>query len=438
MNVDSYLELFTTLFGWAFYGVLWDVLVGTGIVYLPFLGILIDNWREPAEGGEFGTVAALSLRRMEIELFTALLVVVLAGQPSSLTALDAGTLQYTAPPTLTNPDPDSATVNAPLASYGSTGFAGSPETVNLPIWWYAVIAASSGINHAVIEGLPTAADLRSYEQQARLATIADPQLRAEVSQFFSDCFIPSRSRYQAGALRTDAIDDLLDEYGPDDPDWLGSHVYREIGGYYDRYRASSPITGWRYDPLRDTEYDVNVPPEWGRPYCTEWWDDEDIALRQKLVDEADATSGGLSGLIVAIAPTLATERQFDAVVRAVLANAPETWSSNDLAAYNTGSTGALSYVEQMAKGTLASGGVVTASALFAVTMTAILEGLPMIQAVLLLGIYALVPMLVVTIAVPVHAANLIEGWGEGDKLLVFAPSPGGGEGTDFLDRHDLG
>ncbi len=48
MTVDSYLELFTTLFGWTFYGILWDVLVGTGIVFLPFLGILIDNWREPA------------------------------------------------------------------------------------------------------------------------------------------------------------------------------------------------------------------------------------------------------------------------------------------------------------------------------------------------------------------------------------------------------
>ena len=65
MTVDSYLELFTTLFGWRFYDILWDVLVGTGIVFLPFLGILIDNWREPAEGGEFGTVTGLSLRRME-------------------------------------------------------------------------------------------------------------------------------------------------------------------------------------------------------------------------------------------------------------------------------------------------------------------------------------------------------------------------------------
>ena len=69
MTVDSYLELFTTLFGWAFYGILWDVLVGTGIVFLPFLGILIDNWREPAEGGEFGTVTGLSLRRMETGAF---------------------------------------------------------------------------------------------------------------------------------------------------------------------------------------------------------------------------------------------------------------------------------------------------------------------------------------------------------------------------------
>ncbi len=395
MNVDSYLELFTTLFGWAFYGVLWDVLVGTGIVYLPFLGILIDNWREPAQGGEFGTVTALSLRRMEIELFMALLVVVLAGQPSAMTALDAGTLQYTPPPTLTEPDPASATINAPQSTYGATGFTGSPETVNLPIWWYAVIAASSGINHAVIEGLPTAADLRTFEQQARLATIADPQLRAEVSQFFSDCFIPARSRYQAGELRSNAIDDILEEYGTDDPDWLGSHVYQDIGGYYDRYRASSPITGWAFDASRDTEYDVTNPPGWGRPYCNEWWADEDIGLRQKLVDEADATSGGLSGLIVAIAPNLASERQYDAVAKAVLANAPASWSSNDLAGYNTGTSGVVSYAEQAVKGGLATGGIAIASALFSVTMMAILHGLPMVQAVLLLGIYALLPLLVV-------------------------------------------
>jgi len=395
VNVDSYLELFTTLFGWTFYGILWDVLVGTGIVFLPFLGILIDNWREPAEGGEFGTVTGLSLRRMEIELFIALVVVVLAGQPAQLTALNAATLSYTPPPTLTNPDPISATVAASQSTFGSSGFTGSPDTVNLPIWWYAVLAASSGINHAVIEGLPSAADMRTYEQQARLATIADPRLRQEVSQFFSECYIPTRSKYQAEQPTSAAITGLLETYGSDDPDWLGSHVYQETPGYYDTLRPSSPIAGWAFVAARDTEYDPADPPTSGKPFCNEWWADSEIGLRQKLVAEADLTAGGLSGLIVAIAPFLAGEKQYDAVARVVLTNAPPYWSNNDLAAYNTGTSGLINNAEQFVKGGLATGGVIAASALFSVTMTAILQGLPMVQAVLLLGMYALLPMLVV-------------------------------------------
>ena len=53
-----------------------------------FVFELLDEVAVPAqalaEGGEFGTVTVLSLRRMEIELFIALLVVVLAGQPAAL------------------------------------------------------------------------------------------------------------------------------------------------------------------------------------------------------------------------------------------------------------------------------------------------------------------------------------------------------------------
>ena len=395
MSVDSYLELFTTLFGWTFYGILWDVLVGTGIVFLPFLGILIDNWREPAEGGEFGTVTGLSLRRMELELFIALLVVVLAGQPAALTPLNAAALRYTPPPTLIDPTPATATVAAPQSTYGSTGFTGSPATVNLPVWWYAVLSMTSGFNHAVVEGLPSAADLRTYEQQARLATIADPRLRQEVSDFFSQCYIPARSKYQAERPATAAVSAVLATNGSDDPDWMGSQVYRATPGYYDTLRPAMQISGWAYDPARDTEYDAASPPTWGKPTCKQWWEEGTIGLREKLIAEADATSAGLSGLVVAIAPALASEQQHDAVARTVLANAPPSWSSNDLVANNTGSMGWLSTAENFVKGGLASGGVVTTSAMFSVTMTAILQALPMVQAVLLLGIYALLPLVVV-------------------------------------------
>ncbi len=267
--------------------------------------------------------------------------------------------------------------------------------MNIPVWWYAVLSMTSGFNHAVVEGLPTAADMRTYEQQARLATIADPRLRQEVSDFFSQCYIPARSKYQAERPATAAVNASLTTYGPDDPDWMGSHVYRNTTGYYDTLRPTTQIAGWAYNAARDTEYDPAAPPTWGKPYCKEWWEDGSIGLREKLINEADATSAGFSGLVVAVAPALASEQQNDAVARTVLTNSPPTWSNNDLVAHNSGSTGLLSTVENVAKGGLAAGGVLTASALFSVTMTAVLQALPMVQAVLLLGIYALLPMVVV-------------------------------------------
>ena len=59
------------------------------------------------------------------------------------------------------------------------------------------------------------------------------------------------------------------------------------------------------------------------------------------------------------------------------------------------STGWLATAENVVKGGLATGGVITASALFSVTMTAVLQALPMVQALMLLGVYALLPMIVV-------------------------------------------
>ena len=99
--------------------------------------------------------------------------------------------------------------------------------------------------------------------------------------------------------------------------------------------------------------------------------------------------------MVAVAPALAGEQQQDAVARTVLNNAPPVWSSNDLVANNRGTTGLLGTAENLVKGGLAAGGVLTASALFSVTMTAVLQALPMVQALLLLGIYALLPLVVV-------------------------------------------
>jgi hypothetical protein len=86
---------------------------------------------------------------------------------------------------------------------------------------------------------------------------------------------------------------------------------------------------------------------------------------------------------------------YGTVQRPIDESAPPSWSSNELVAGNTASTGWLATAENIVKGGLATGGVITASALFSVTMTAVLQALPMVQALMLLGVYALLPMIVV-------------------------------------------
>ncbi len=79
----------------------------------------------------------------------------------------------------------------------------------------------------------------------------------------------------------------------------------------------------------------------------------------------------------------------------IINNAPAVWSNNDLVANNTGTTGIIGTAANFVKGGLAAGGVVTASALLSVAMTVMLQAMPMIQALVLLGIYALLPLVIV-------------------------------------------
>lgn len=81
MGVDGYLEIYTTLYGWQFYNFLWVILAQTGIIYLPVLGVLINNWKEPAESQDDKPAASTSLRRNIIDLSLMAIVFVLAVVP---------------------------------------------------------------------------------------------------------------------------------------------------------------------------------------------------------------------------------------------------------------------------------------------------------------------------------------------------------------------
>ena len=95
MTVGSALELYTTVFGWGQYNNLWVLLTTTGLVYLPFLGMVLRNVIEPYQAMEVERAAGASVRRLEVDIAIALSVVVLAGQP--FVALSPDVLAYKPP-----------------------------------------------------------------------------------------------------------------------------------------------------------------------------------------------------------------------------------------------------------------------------------------------------------------------------------------------------
>lgn len=378
MNVDSYLELFTTMLGWMFYDSMWDILTGTGIAYIPFVWLVLSNMLESHNNGmDVNTAPALaSLKRLEVELVTMLFVVVLAAQPTL--TMNIASLKYGAVTTATNP-----------TSFGVSGFVPTSATAQVPIWWSGVMSLSAGINSAAMNSMPAVDNLRELATVASITNISDPLLAEEVRQFYMDCYAPARSRYYAEKPSNPAIAGALATYGASDPEWLGSHVYQL--SYYIDYRASRSVPGFPYDPLRDTEYaDLAVPPAWGRPYCVEWWA---TAAVTNLQDKINTPAVSLSDVIATLATYAAATGivKKDTVTKVVLTNSPPAIVDNKY----YGGPDSTYIATDIMKGVMGTLTAPLADLLENLVVFLAKEGLPMLQALILMGIYALLPFILV-------------------------------------------
>ncbi|MGH8583592.1 MAG: hypothetical protein ACREWG_12580 [Gammaproteobacteria bacterium] len=109
----------------------------------------------------------------------------------------------------------------------------------------------------------------------------------ELRRFDHYCYRPARAQW---ARDRPEANEIVDLYGDDDVNWLGSNVFLLTPGYYDNpaFRPREPIRGWPYDPRRDVEYRQPLHPSLdraniGRPLCSEWWSDPNRGLRSKLL-----------------------------------------------------------------------------------------------------------------------------------------------------------
>jgi hypothetical protein len=416
MQLDSYLEIFTTLYGWAFANIIGEILVGTGLVVLPFALIVFSAWRDVKESGGNASGVLGFVDAVTFKLVAAMFVMSVCFATTPVTSLNNVNLSYT--PTSTS----DGSAPVPGSSQGGTGsgfdsamgdaksgsFSTAGSLAYVPAWWFTTMAISSGINNAIRSGIANAGpDIRMIEDMARNATIEDPVLLKDVQRFYSECFIPARSKYLAMA-RSDisaAGQAILSpdnkEYGPTDVDWIGSQLFRTEPGFYDTMRSYNPVANFPIDFARDTDY-IQTPaedgtpeagytnPQWGRPTCDQWWETADIGLRDRLTQSTSNWQNLLQRASNVLTWTSADAAK-DSVAHLAQTKANPNFVDADRIMGNDYDVS--TRVGRSAAGWVSMLGLFWKAGEASMTMTPLMFGLPMMQALVLMALYMFLPVI---------------------------------------------
>ncbi len=274
MGVSSYFEFIVTLFGWVLYDNLFQVLAGSGVIYLPFLIMLATHIVSSRKAGDDeGSAAIQSLKKIETDLVVMILVVMLCVIPSQDVRL--GEMQYSQPSLDCQVTAKKIPGNKTNTTFDRTLQTLDGQTGRIPVWWAVMHIVSKSITSASIAGIPCSHNLAAVEGQLANDKIDDPTIRRELQEFIQDCYMPSKSKF----LRDGGT---LSEKQLDSTHWLGSRYFLTKPGFYDTYYSQAPRAGWAYVASRDAGFEADAE-EGGHPNCVEWWQNSTIGLRHKVL-----------------------------------------------------------------------------------------------------------------------------------------------------------
>lgn len=403
METGGYLSLFTTGFGWYYSGILWQILAGTGLIFLPIIGIVIDHVISVRSQGSLLNIDAdRGLAGLEVQFVTVLLVLLIAAVPTSLTVFSpTNDLQYTEPAGIFIDNARSLTPGDANSAY-ATGeeLAAVPVTVgqiSIPAWWYAVMKVSGGISHALSSSVTNSGEgYRAMKQVADTASISDPDLRNEINVMFTDCYAKALNLHQRDSSAEDTatrpntdLPPQHEDIGDIDVHWIGSKYL------YDKYYAgihSRPVRGFNYNNAVDTQYDGD--PGFGHPNCAALW----RSIEQKIITISveDGTLGIIGraraqGVGNWSDPSAEFRRE---VAQMYIHNTPKnvTLTADRIHALKNQGDGFISNLSGRVGEAVASIGLLKASIVMELAVSGLISALVTVQAYLLMMLYIFIPV----------------------------------------------
>ena len=320
MGVSSYFEFVTVLFGWVVYDRLWAVLNDTGIVYLPFFAIVARNVMDSRRGGDDeGSAAIQSLKKSEVDVVVALVVLFLAAVP--VTDVRLSEMRYVRPqldcavagrigrglePAQVDGTATGTAWDAPLATL-------SGEVGRAPVWWAFVHVVSKAVVAAGTAAVPCTGDVVRLSMSLGSDTVENPRLLRELSDFTTDCHRPALARMHSASAGV-AMAAFRREMA-----YPGVAYFLDNSGFYDVLYSRRDRPAFARDPARDAGL------EGAHPTCREWWRDPANGLRARLLAEIEpATRDELiyhpGALLRAAHPGESTAELEDRLLRRFLAH----------------------------------------------------------------------------------------------------------------------
>ncbi|WP_436286539.1 conjugal transfer protein TraG N-terminal domain-containing protein [Serratia nevei] len=302
LYTNDYLEYYLTLVSWVVHNGIWNTLVATSLLAVPFLAIVIQEWlRARGEGADEGNKGMLSAARIENRVWVAVMVLMFAGIPVIDVSMDTIKFDTTR----------SKQCQVQVPQPQDTGWSQTFTTLNhqsarVPLWWFFTHATSKAVTGAAVAAIPCGTDLRQLRMDIDSTRIDDPVLSQEVADFSQDCYGPARAKLFMNRP-------TLSDAQMYDVTWIGSRLFLNTPGYYNTYHSRTPRTAWPYNTTWDAGL-AQVPSGGGYPTCQQWWSDAGKGLRARLLEQV---SPDLLTRISKWASFIPKEQADDTVIRAI-------------------------------------------------------------------------------------------------------------------------
>lgn len=357
MQTSSFMELTLTVLGWQISNRLAELIVASGLIYLPLLFLFWRNWSQPARSQEAKAAAPVSMRRMEQDVAIVFVTIILAFLPA--VTISISEVEYT--------------IGGDRKAIGTSGdlpYEITDQTdIKVPVLWWLVHQASSGFTEmfvSAVHAFRSPSNVRALSLALDYTKFDDPNLVAELRQFDLDCYLPALSR----AERTN---------GSKQPEWRGDTDVLLQANYYPSLNATRRVTSW------NPPYDFSPGNE--GPSCDTWWQDGPNGLLNRLHSHIESRTAPETDYGMLVLFGNASHARTEESVRKFLANKPPPNISGSTADPDDRDTLSL-------WANLAAAGSLLAYPLVKTGMYLVVSGLPMLQSLVLLCIYLALPIAV--------------------------------------------